>query len=105
MINYDEINNYFTGLCAPVIMNAGGVFLELGEDISSLFYKLDENHYADVNHPGIVAQKLGTDSVITSRFVIFEDTIKPVTSKNTIHENTTLVRRLFFNPEKYKMSK
>ena len=105
MINYDELDKYFTGICAPVIMNAGGVFLELGEDSSSLFYKIDEDYYADVNNPGIVAQRLGDNSIIRSNYVLFEETIAPVKSRNHLKDNSLLIRRLTFNPAKYKIPK
>ena len=40
MIDYNELEKYYTGVAIPVITNVGGIFLELGDDIKTLFYKL-----------------------------------------------------------------
>ena len=40
MIDYNDLDKFYTGIEMRVIMNCGGMPLELGEDISSLFYKI-----------------------------------------------------------------
>ena len=81
MIDYNELDRFYVGSEMPVIMNCGGIFLELGEDINSLFYKLDEDFYADVNHHGRLVQVLRKDAVITSHYVLDENNIVQVISK------------------------
>lgn len=100
MIDYNELEKYYTGVAIPVITNAGGIFLELGDDIKTLFYKLDEDHYVDVNNRGI-AQILRQGSVITSNYVVPEDSLAQVKAKRKINNNSSLVKRLTFKPSKY----
>ena len=105
MINYNELSNFYIADQMIVIENAGGIILSLSDPFKSLFYKLDDNHYADVNRKGSVAQvlRLGT-AVIYSR-VINESSITPVTSAKEIRDNSSFVKRLTFKPENYEVVK
>ncbi len=100
MIDYSELDRYYTGTAIPVLANAGGMLLELGEDINTLFYKLDGDHYADVNNKRI-AEVLRRGSVITSHYVVLEDSLVQVGTKKDVTRNASLIRRLTFNPTDY----
>ncbi len=100
MIDYNELDKFYTGVAIPVLTNAGGIFLELGDDINTLFYKLDEDHYVDVNNKGI-AQVLRKGSVITSGYVVPEDSLTQVKTKKEVVNNTSLVKRLTFKSSNY----
>lgn len=101
MIDYNELDKFYTGIEMVVISNCGGMFLELSEDIKSLFYKLDEDHYADVNRKGIVAQVLREGTIIKSPYVIQEDSLVQVSSKQQLNKNANLVKRLTFKKSNY----
>lgn len=105
MIDYNELDRFYVGSEMPVIMNCGGILLELGEDINSLFYKLDEDFYADVNRQGRLVQVLRKGAVITSHYVLDENNIVQVISKREIKRNSSLVKRLTFKPTNYKQIK
>lgn len=100
MIDYGELDKFYTGVAIPVITNAGGILLELGDDINTLFYKLDDDHYVDVNNKG-VAQVLRKGSVITSCYVVPEESLTQVKTKTEIVNNTSLVKRLTFKSSDY----
>ena len=102
MINYNELDRFYIGSEMPVIANCGGIFLELGEDINSLFYKIDDDYYADVNHQGRLVQVLKTGAVITSHYVLDENNIVQVINKQELKKNSSLVKRLTFKPTSYK---
>lgn len=100
MINYSELNRYYTGTIAPITFNAGGVYLELGEDINTLLYKLGDNRYVDVNR-GVVCI---VDSVVpgpTDGYVVFINSLTRVEGKDEIKKNTNKLKRLFFKPSRY----
>jgi len=105
MIDYNELDKFYTGIEMPVITNCGGIFLELGNDISSLFYKLDEVHYADVNHKGRVVQVLKEGTVITSNYVLVENSLVQVGNKHEINKNSNLAKRLTFKSSNYDIKK
>lgn len=105
MIDYNELDRFYVGSAMPVIMNCGGIFLELREDINSLFYKLDDNYYADVNHQGRLVQVLRKGAVITSHYVLDENNIFQVKSKHELNKKSSLVKRLTFKPTNYKYNK
>lgn len=100
MIDYNELDKFYIGVAIPVLTNAGGILLELGDDINTLFYKLDEDHYVDVNNKGI-AQVLRKGSVITSGYVVLEDSLTQVKTKKEVANNTSLVKRLTFKSSNY----
>ena len=105
MIDYNDLDKFYTGIEMRVIMNCGGMPLELGEDISSLFYKINEDYYADVNHKGRIAQVLREDSIIRSHYVLAEDSLVQVKSKRDINKNSNFVKRLTFKPTNYHQFK
>ena len=49
MIDYNELDKFYTGVVIPVLTNTGKILLELGDDINTLFYKLAGSYYVDVN--------------------------------------------------------
>ncbi len=100
MIDYNELDKFYTGVAIPVLSNAGGILLELGYDIDTLFYKLDENYYVDVNNKRI-AQVLRKGSVITSNYVVPEESLTQVKTKREVINNTSLVKRLTFKSSSY----
>lgn len=104
MINYNDIDKFYTGIEMPVIMNCGGMFLEVGENIDSLFYKINDDYYADVNHKGRLVQVLRMGTPITSSYVLEEDSLVPVKNKQEIIKNSDFVKRLTFKPINYKQS-
>lgn len=101
MIDYNELDKFYTGIENPVIQNCGGIFLELGEPVKSLFYKLDDDHYADVNRKGIIAQVLREGTVVKSHSVIQEDTLVQVSNKQELNKNANFVKRLTFKKSNY----
>lgn len=101
MIDYNELDKFYTGIENRVIQNCGGVFLQLDEPVKSLFYKLDDDHYADVNRKGIVAQVLREGAIIKSHYVIQEDSLVQVSSKQQLNKNANLVKRLTFKKSNY----
>jgi len=101
MIDYKDLDKFYVGVAMPVISNCGGLFMELGEDISSLFYKLNEDYYADVNHKGRIVQVLRKDAVITSKFVLDKESLAQVNSKRELNKNSHFVKRLMFKPTNY----
>lgn len=103
MIDYQQLDRFYTGISMPVIMNAGGMLLELGEDTPSLFYKLDDEHFADVNRKGVIAQVLKKGSIITSHYVLQEESIQPVRNRKEIVKSSRMVKRLQFNPSNYNI--
>ena len=105
MINYGDLDKFYIGVEMPVIMNCGGMLLELGENINSLFYKLTDDYYADVNHKGRIAQVLREDSVIRSHYVLAEDSLVQIKSKRDINKNSNFVKRLTFKPTNYPQFK
>ena len=105
MIDYSDLDKFYIGVEMPVIMNCGGILLELGEDISSLFYKPSDNYYADVNHKGRVVQVLRTGAIITSNYVLDEDRLIQVKSKQEINDNCKFVKRLTFKATDYNYIK
>ncbi len=100
MIDYNKLDKFYTGVAIPVLTNAGGIFLELGDDITTLFYKLDEDHYVDVNSKRI-AQVLRKGSVITTCYVVPEDSLTQAKTKREVVNNTSLVKRLTFKSSNY----
>lgn len=102
MIDYNELEKYYTGNIIPVIANCGGMFLELGEDIPTVLYKLDDRCYADVLHERRVAQTFGNGALVTSSYVVDEDSLVPVSTKEEIKENVGVIRRLTFKPDNYR---
>lgn len=100
MIDYNELDRFYTGVAIPVLANAGGILLELGDDINTLFYKLDDDHYVDINNKRI-AQVLRKGSIITSNYVVPEESLTQARTKKEITSNTSLVRRLTFKSSNY----
>ena len=100
MIDYSELDKFYTGTIIHVLTNAGGMFLELGDDIKTLFYKLDDEHYVDVNNK-VIAQVLRKESIITSNYVVPEKSLSQITTKKQITKNTSLIKRLTFKPSNY----
>ena len=100
MIDYSELDKFYTGVAIPVLTNAGGMFLELGDDINTLFYKLNDDHYVDVNNKGI-AQVLRKGNIITSNYVVAEESLSQVKTKKEVANNTSLVKRLTFKSSNY----
>jgi len=105
MINYSNLDKFYTGIEMPVIMNCGGMLLELGENINSLFYKLTDDYYADVNHDGRVVQVLRKGAVITSNYVLDGDSLVQVKTKRELNKNSNFVKRLTFKPTNYNKIK
>lgn len=101
MIDYSELDKFYTGTIIPVLTNVGGIFLELGDNINTLFYKLNEDQYVDINHKGIVAQVLRDGSIITSCYVVPENSLNQVKTKKEVTNNTSLVKRLTFKSSNY----
>lgn len=101
MIDYSELNKFYVGTQFPVIMNCGGMLLELGEDVKSLFYKINDDHYADVNRRGIVVQALRKRAIIRANYVIQEDSLIQIDSKQKLNKNANLVKKLTFNKSNY----
>lgn len=101
MIDYNELDKFYTGIENRVIQNCGGVFLQLDEPVKSLFYKLDDDHYADVNRKGIIAQVLRKGTAVKSPYVIEEDTLVQVSSKQELNKNANPVKRLTFKKSNY----
>ena len=100
MINYNELDKYYTGLGIPVEGNAGGVFLELGDDFRTLFYKLNDDLYIDVNN-GFLAQVMRKGTPVTLGELVDESSLTQVATRKDIKDNTSFVRRLTFDPSKY----
>ena len=105
MINYNELSKFYIAKQMIVIENDGGVILNFSNPFKSLFYKLDDNHYADVNRKGSVAQVLRRGTIVRYSRVIDEDSITPVTSAKEIKANSGFVKRLTFKPENYEVVK
>lgn len=105
MINYNELSNFYIAKQRIVLYNDGGTGFLLGELSKSLFYKLDDDSYADVNRKGSVAQVLRRGEPILSSCVILEASITPVTSAKEIRANSGFVKRLTFKPENYEVVK
>lgn len=105
MINYGDLDKFYIGVEMPVIMNCGGMLLELGENINSLFYKLTDDYYADVNHEGRVVQVLRKGAVIRSAYVLDEDSLIQVKSKRELNKNSNFVKILTFKPTNYNQIK
>lgn len=101
MIDYNELDKFYMGIAIPVLTNAGGMFLELGEDINTLFYKLNDDYYADVNHKGRIAQVLRKKTIVTSSYIVPESSLTQVRTKEEINKHTNLVKRLTFKPSNY----
>ncbi len=102
MINYNELDNYYIGIYMPVLYNVGGVFLRLGEPKESLFYKVDDYHYVDVNYPKISAYIIKRSVPLDIKYILSEDSLRKVDSKKELVNNTKLVKRLKFNSNLYK---
>lgn len=105
MIDYNELDKFYTGIEMPVISNCGGMLLELGEDFKSLFYKIDDDHYADVNHKGRIVQVLRKGAVITSHYVVVEESLVQIKNKHDINKSSNLVKRLTFKKSNYDIKK
>ncbi len=107
MIDYKNIGKFYIGVSMPIIMNAGGVLLELGEDNESLFYKLDDVRYADVNKKGRIAYAVRPNTPVPAEahHIIDESTLVPASSKKDIILNSGPVKRLQFKPENYPYQK
>ena len=101
MIDYNELDKFYVGIGNPVIQNCGGVFLTLGEPVKSLFYKLDDDHYEDVNRKGIVAQVLRDGIAVKSPYIVQEETLVQVSSKQELNKNANPVKRLTFKKSNY----
>ena len=100
MINYDELENFYIGLAYPVCANIGGVYLELAEGIKTILYKLDEDHYVDINNRKI-GEVLRKNKYFQSSFAIDEDGLIPVKTKWDIVKNTGFTKRISFNSSNY----
>ena len=100
MIDYSELDKFYTGISAPVSTNFGGALLELGNDINTILYKLDDEYYIDINNQTI-AQVLRKGSSIASPFVVQENSLRQVQSEKEIIDNTSLAIRLRFKPSDY----
>ena len=100
MIDCNELDRYYTGTLIHVISNAGGILLELGEDIKTVFYKIDDNHYVDINNK-CIAQVVNKESVVTSKYIVPEESLVQVKTKKEINNNSYLIKRLLFDSSKY----
>lgn len=74
---YKEQGNFYTGTIMPVVGNVGGIFLELGDEIQSVFYKIDDDHWFDVNRQ-IAVQIPREGSIVTSSYILIEESLKPI---------------------------
>lgn len=101
MVDYNELEKYFKGKCSPVIMNCGGILLELGEDYETVFYKLCDGYYADVNNNGRVVQAIREGSPVLSHFILEENSLEPVKDVSDLNRNTYFIKRLTFTPSNY----
>ncbi len=99
MIGYAELDRFYTGTSARIIGNTGGIVLELGEDSDTLFYKIDDDYYYDVNSKH-VAQVLRTGCVITTKYLVIENTLVKVKNRKEVNNNAPLVKRITFNSSK-----
>lgn len=96
MINYDELDRFYTGVMMPITLNMGNALLELGDDINTLFYKIDEYYYLDVNRK-ILAQVVNNEnSTIRTGFIIKESSLTPVKNKQEIIDSSSFIKRLTF---------
>ena len=100
MIDYNNLDNYYTGISVAVDIDDGGIIYEFGDSVSTLFYKLDDDHYVDVNNNDI--QQVMRDGVpIRTNYVVIEKSLRKVKTKKQVKDNTSLVKRLTFKPSKY----
>ena len=101
MIDYNELDRFYIGTCIPVIANAGGGLLELGKDINTVFYKIDEDYYVDINS-NIKAQIYRGDKAVNAKYIIPENSLTQVKTKRDITKNSSLIKRYKFNSSNYK---
>ena len=102
MIDYENLENYYTGVIIPVTSNFGGIMLELGEDIPTVLYKMDETTFVDVNDTRRIGTLIESEEPITTHYVVAGKSLEQVTEKKEITRNVGLVKRLTFKPENYQ---
>lgn len=101
MIDYHEIERYYLGVSMPVISRRGGKVAILGKEKPSLFYKIDDDHYADVNRKGVVAQIIREGKIVTFFYVLDEKSLRQVHHKSEILFASGPIKRRKFNPRDY----
>lgn len=103
MIDYNELDKFYTGVAFSVYVGEnGGIFLD--KEYNTLFYKLDNEHYADVNHKGKVAKLLRREGIITSNYIVPEYSLQQVESIADVRYASGIVKRLRFKPSNYTIS-
>ena len=100
MVDYSELDKYYIGISRPILTNVGGLFFELGDENHSLFYKIDENLFVDVNR-GALAQIKKENESFVGQYVLSEESLTKVETKKDITNNSSYIKRLKFNPSKY----
>ena len=91
MIDYNNLDNYYTGVAIPVVTNVGGILYEFGDSIPTLFYKIDNDHYVDVNNK-VIAQVIRNGVPIRENYVVSEESLNKVSTKQQVISNTSLVK-------------
>lgn len=100
MIDYNNLDNYYTGVAIPVVTNVGGILYEFGDSIPTLFYKIDNDQYIDVNNK-VIAQVIRDGIPIRENYVVPVQSLSKVKTKQQDINNTSLVKRLTFKPSNY----
>ena len=100
MIDYNNLDNYYTGISVAVETDAGGILYEFGEVRNTLFFKLNENYYIDVNS-GNITQAIRDGVSIRSNYVVPQKSLRNVKTKKQVIDNTSFIKRLTFKPSKY----
>ena len=105
MIDYKDLDKFYIGIEWPVIMNCGGIDCELGESGSALFYKISDDIYADVNNKGRIVQAFRKGIIVTSSYILDEESLVQVKNKQEIIKNSSFVKRMTFKSTNYNQSR
>ena len=105
MVDYNSLDDFFVGPAIQIEVNAGGNFIVPGNEVFSVFYKLDENYYYNVTNGGFAQVReegVPIDGYIS--YIIFKGNLAKVETKHDIIDNTSIIRRLRFDSQKVRDS-
>jgi len=105
MVDYKDLDKFYIGIEWPVIMNCGGIYCELGESCSALFYKISDDIYADVNNKGRIVQAFRKGTIVTSSYILDEESLVQVKNKQEIIKNSSFIKRMTFKSTNYNQSR
>lgn len=75
---------------------------EVLEEYISVYYKLNEQYYLDINRPGVIAHACWATETPTTDHIICEETLRLVTDFGELKANSGLKRILGFKIENYQ---